>query len=103
LDTHISVALTFASSKESTGGGEIARTSGEPGVGVVDGPAPVPGFFCCLFLLSCAKEGQGLDFREKETNKGFSTGSLGSAVIVRHVEGDAARVAADARAMDMLT
>ena len=82
---------TFASSKGSTGGGEIALTSGEPGVGVVDGPAPVPGFFCCLFLLSCAKGGQGLHFREKKTNEGFSTGGLGSAVIVRHVEGDAVR------------
>jgi hypothetical protein len=87
MDTHISVTSTLASSKGSTGGGEIALTNGEPGVGVVDGPAPVPGFFWCLFLLSCAKEGQGLYLREKETNESFGTGGLGSAVIVRHVQG----------------
>lgn len=91
MDTHIPVTSAFASSKGSTGGGEIALTSGEPGVGVVDEPAPVPGFFGCLFLLSCAEEGQQMHFREKETDEGFGTGSLGSTVIVRHVEGDAAR------------
>jgi hypothetical protein len=52
--------------------------------------------------LSYAKEGQGLHLKEKETNEGFSTGGLGSTVIVRHVEGDAAREQRT-RAMDMLT
>jgi hypothetical protein len=95
------VTSTFASCKEFTGGGEIALTSGEPGGGVIDGPSPVPGFFCYVFSLSCA-EGQGLLFREKETNEGFSTGSLGSAVIVRHVESDAARVSSRASSFDRL-
>jgi hypothetical protein len=58
FDTHISVTSTLTSSEESTRGGERALANGEPGVGVTDAPAPVPGvktgpgFFCCLFLLS---------------------------------------------------